>query len=89
MGNQEDDLYEADSEWLDAVCRSYIETVCQATGEDMRVVSARLGKAMFVVGSAYIGAPLQIEPKEGLAIAKRALRQFQDAYRRRKNAAQN
>ena len=89
MSNTEDALYEADSEWLDNVCRNYVETVSHATGEDMRVVSARLGKAMYLVGSAYIGVPLKIEPKEGLSIARRALRQFQDAFRRRKNAAQN
>lgn len=89
MPATEDDLFELDSEWLDNACREYIETVAKATGEDLRAVSARMGKAMFLVGAAYIGVPLQLDPKEGLSIAKRALRQFQDAYRRRKNAASN
>lgn len=85
----EDDLFDADSTWLDTMCREYIETVSHETGEDIRTVSARLGKAMFLIGAAYIGVPLQLDEKEGLSIAKRALRQFQDAYRRRKNAASN
>lgn len=89
MSPTEDDLFDADSDWLDTVCREYIETVARATGEDMRIVSARLGKAMYLVGAAYIGVPLQLDEKEGLSIAKRALRQFQDAFRRRKNAASN
>lgn len=89
MPATEDDLFDLDATWLDTACREYIETVSKATGEDMRKVSARMGKAMFLVGAAYIGVPLQLDPKEGLSIAKRALRQFQDSYRRRKNAAAN
>lgn len=89
MAATDDQLFDLDASWLDIACREYVETVSKATGEDMRTVSARLGKAMFLVGAAYIGVPLELDPKEGLGIAKRALRQFQDAYRRKKNGAAN